>query len=528
MRKAHYWLLLKIAEMPKAFTYGAGILIACMLILATLLTTTWLDRKHVAQQHQTAIATFRAIALESTEILAHLQTHAQLECRNEDLTHLNAHLLQSRYLREIGLLDDDRRLVCSTAMGQLETPIKGNYPVHKAQSGLELLNRVPLAMAEQQLEAMIIVDHPFNVVVSPFATTDIYNSADITWLRGENHLILLQSRVDAETLASMRERAARQTVTDSALHRFSYELISMDPDGDIVLQTRRDLRTIVRDSGILLPGLLAGSLLIAVLAVGTITPYVIKLTHLRNRIGFLCNESHLALVYQPIFDLNTLRPVGCEVLARLKEGNKSWHPDEIIPAIQQAGLEYQFDHAVTRKAIRDLSAHLPAIDSRFDIALNYFPESMRTDKLVPVLTQALQASGRQDLTICVEITEHSFSNQVIAEVGALKAQGFLIAVDDFGTGYSNLRTVTQASPDILKIDRSFVFELEEAGLRSNLIPEIVNIARAVNAQTIAEGIETLEQARLLATAGVHYGQGYALARPMEMTRFIAFMARYKS
>src|SRR5690606_19372165 len=63
---------------------------------------------------------------------------------------------------------------------------------------------------------------------------------------------------------------------------------------------------------------------IAVLAVGTITPYVLRLSGLQNRIGFLCDEAHLALVYQPVFDLNTMRPIGCEVLARLQEDKRWW------------------------------------------------------------------------------------------------------------------------------------------------------------------------------------------------------------
>src|SRR5690606_3530995 len=92
--------------------------------------------------------------------------------------------------------------------------------------------------------------------------------------------------------------------------------------------------------------------------------------------------------------------------------------------------------------------------------------------------------------------------------------------------YSNLKSVTKLSPDLLKIDRSFVYELEDASVRSNLIPEIVNIARAVNAQTVAEGIETLEQARLLAAAGVRYGQGFALARPMPIASFTALIASF--
>lgn len=527
MHKARYWLLLKVAEMPKAFTYGAGILVACVLMFATMVATVWLDQSRISQRHAEALHLFEVITSESTELLAHLAGYHELSCNNEELIQLNTHLLESRYIREIGLMDDDRRLICSTALGRLAQPIKGDYPVHVSRSGLELIAAVPLMMADKKLAAMIILNPPFNVVISPYVTGDIYARADAVWLRTAGSLVLLDATAQPDAITDMRTRAERHERSDFALRGLGYELITMDPGLDTVLQTQRRLGTIVQENSLLLPALLAGSLLIAVLAVGTLTPYVMRLRNLRNRIGFLCDEAHLTLVYQPLFDLTTMRPVGCEVLARLKEGGKSWTPDKIIPAIQSASLEYQFDRAVTRKAIRELAKHLPAWSGKFGLALNYFPESVGPDKLVPMLNEALGATGRHDLEICVEITEHSLSNEVISEVRALKAQGFLVAVDDFGTGYSNLKSVTQLSPDLLKIDRSFVYELEDATVRSNLIAEIVNIAHAVNAETVAEGIETLEQARLLAAAGVRYGQGYALARPMEMPQFIAWVARFK-
>ncbi|MDH0383745.1 EAL domain-containing protein, partial [Comamonas aquatica] len=152
-----------------------------------------------------------------------------------------------------------------------------------------------------------------------------------------------------------------------------------------------------------------------------------------------------------------------------------------------------------------------------------FPQNIEASRLIPLLADALEECGRKDFEICIEVTEHSLSSELITEVQQLKAHGFLIAVDDFGTGYSNLRTVTQLSPQILKIDRSFVYELEDNTVRSNLIPEIVRIASAVNAYTVAEGIEKIEQVELLLSEGVPYGQGYALGRPMNINAFINFL-----
>ena len=504
----------------------AGVILALVLVAACLIATVWHDQSRVAQRHAEAMRVFDVLTEESTTLLAHLVKSHERDCSLEALMHFNTHMLQSRYIREIGVLDENRQLICTTSLGRLPQPIKDGYPAHITRSGLELLNNVQLAMADAAFLAVIIQRPPFNVVLSRYATGDIYASADIVWLRTVNGLVPLNVSPSEDVLA-LRERATAQTGPAFSLQGFGYEVISAGSDHELVLQTRRSVGAVLRENSALLAFLLAASLLIAALVVSAINPYVMRLSKLRNRIGFLCDEAHLALVYQPIFDLATLRPVGCEVLTRLREGARFWMPDAVIPAVQEAGLESQFDQAVVAKAIRELGDGLPHSDDEFFIALNCFPKSLLPGKLIPVLAQAIQASARQDIQVCLEITEHSLSSELFTEVQEMKAQGFLIAVDDFGTGYSNLKTVKSLSPHILKIDRSFVFELEDASLRSNLIPEIVNIAKAIGALTVAEGIEKPEHASVLAAAGVDYGQGYALARPMRLQEFIDFMAEYR-
>lgn len=530
MTRTHYWLLLTIANMPRAFTYGAGILVAVVLIAATAATVLYADQSQTAERHDTAVQMAQAIAAESTPLLNHLSTHSDILCDKPGLVHLNAHLLQTRYIREIALLDADNRLTCSTALGLLPEPVKGNHPVITTRSGLQFLHNVPLQMANKTLEATIIQRGNFNVVVSPYATESLYASADAVWLRATDELTLLHSAEAPETLALMRNRADKQEKTRFTFHKLGYELITVQPELNLVLQSRRSLTSIVQESGMLLPSMLIGSLLFALLTTGALAPYIVKLCGIQNRIRFLCNDAHILLIYQPIFDLRTMKPIGCEVLMRMQEGKNMWMPDQIIPAILNAGLARRFDHAITRKALRDLGRHLPVQNiqnGKFMLALNYFPESIDRATLVPLLNDAIKATGRDDLEICIEITEHSISSELLVEVKGLKKQGFRIAIDDFGTGYSNLKSVKKLSPDLLKIDQSFVFELEDATVRSNLIPEIVNIALAVNAQAVAEGIESIEQAPLLAAQNVRYGQGYALARPMELEALLAFLQKHQ-
>lgn len=510
--------------MPTAFSIGAGVLIALALGCATVVSVTWVDKSQTSERHLKALQMFGEMSNESRLLLAYLVDHpSEARCDSAGLTVLNSHLLRSRYIREIGLLDADSRLICSSSLGRLSQAIKGDHPVVHLRSGLEVLNGVPLQTADG-LKAVIVQRRPYNVVLSPFATNDLYSSADVVWARTTAGLVLLHSSRPETVIPVMRARAAvaETTIKFSTL---GYELTSLTPDSDIVLQTRRGSGVIARDSGPLFPGLLAASLLIAVLSVGILRPVILRLSRLHNRIGYLCDDQHLVLSYQPVFDLISGRPIGCEVLTSLKENGKLWRPDDIIPALMQSGLTGEFDRAVTRKAIRELAIHLPAQNAPFSVALNYFPETIQHTSLIPTLNQALEDAGRNDFTICVEVTEHSLSSELITEVRSLKGHGFFVAIDDFGTGYSNLKSITRLAPDLLKIDRSFVYDIAGATMRSNLIPEIVSIARAVNASVVAEGIEREEQIDLLVAAGIRYGQGYALGYPMQMAQFVAFMQR---
>src|SRR3546814_17000231 len=120
--------------------------------------------------------------------------------------HLNGHLLRSRYIREIGVLDADNRLICSTALGRLTQPVKGNYPIITLRSGRKLLNDVPLQMADKKLKAAIIQQGHFNVVLSPYLTDDLYRSAHAVWLRPADGLVLLRSPLSATEPTGWRDR----------------------------------------------------------------------------------------------------------------------------------------------------------------------------------------------------------------------------------------------------------------------------------------------------------------------------------
>lgn len=175
-----------------------------------------------------------------------------------------------------------------------------------------------------------------------------------------------------------------------------------------------------------------------------------------------------------------------------------------------------------RKGLAELSAQLPPMED-FKVSFNLFPQNIRFDAVHSLVSERLQELARRDLQIDLEVIEQNYDASLIAEVGKLKAAGYLVSVDDFGTGFSNLGSVKKLSPSFLKIDKSFVYDMEDASVRSSLIPEIVGIARAVGAQVVAEGVENALQAERLRAHGVQYAQGYYFARPLPIEEFVAFL-----
>jgi EAL domain-containing protein (putative c-di-GMP-specific phosphodiesterase class I) len=207
---------------------------------------------------------------------------------------------------------------------------------------------------------------------------------------------------------------------------------------------------------------------------------------------------------------------------RLRDGAKLIYPDQVLPLVLAQKLEWELDQTVVRKAIRELSGNLPMLPG-FKVAFNFFPENIRHEQLTNLFDVALKTAQPRGFKFELEVLEHHYKSEMLQEIAQLKHAGFQISVDDFGTGYSNLASVKAMAPDLLKIDKSFVFEMQDASVRSSLIPEIVGIARAVGALVIAEGVEYEEQRRMLLGFGVDFGQGYWFARPMDigsLTRYL--------
>jgi diguanylate cyclase (GGDEF)-like protein len=252
--------------------------------------------------------------------------------------------------------------------------------------------------------------------------------------------------------------------------------------------------------------------------------------------------------YQPQVTLAGRRLFGFEALARWRHPVRGMvGPDQFIPLAEEIGLIGLLGDWVLRTACRTAAAWpVPLHGPPLRVAVNVSPLQLRERRaLVASIADALHTSGLAPGRLEVEITESALMGDALETLQAIKALGVGLSLDDFGTGYSSLSQLAHYPFDRLKIDRSFVRDLPgdivgddtrgqaapAAGSRRVadhaqwMIQAIASLGRGLGMETIAEGVETECQARLVGRAGVTEMQGYLVSRPLPEGALAALVAR---
>jgi diguanylate cyclase (GGDEF)-like protein/PAS domain S-box-containing protein len=231
-------------------------------------------------------------------------------------------------------------------------------------------------------------------------------------------------------------------------------------------------------------------------------------------------RQEFTLRYQPCFNLSSGRLEGFEALIRWNHPELGLvTPDRFIPLAEETGLIVPLGRWVLREATRQL-ALWTLVPHRGDLtmAINVSPRQIRDPHLVADVEDAIGAAGVNPERVVLEITESMLvhdPDEVVGVLHTLKALGLRIAIDDFGTGYSSLSYLQNLPVDILKIDRCFVSPPgDDPANDHRLLEAILNLAKTLGLQTVAEGVEQAHQAAFLTAAGCDIGQGYLWARPL--------------
>ncbi len=238
------------------------------------------------------------------------------------------------------------------------------------------------------------------------------------------------------------------------------------------------------------------------------------------------DDDQFTLDYQPIFDLHTGRVTLVEALIRWRHPERGLiMPDRFVALAEESGLIVKIGDWVLREACQQ-AARWQRIEgcSGISVTVNLSMRQLQDNQLINSLTRALKDSGLDASHLVLEITESMLaldperSAEILAQ---LKTIGVKLALDDFGTGYSSLSYLRSFPVDSIKIDRSFIQELQRSSTSTALIDAIVNLAKALGAYTVAEGIEYADQARVLRRLGCDRGQGFYFCRPLGATALTA-------
>jgi diguanylate cyclase (GGDEF)-like protein len=239
-------------------------------------------------------------------------------------------------------------------------------------------------------------------------------------------------------------------------------------------------------------------------------------------------DGQLHIVYQPLFTLESLTPIRVEALLRWeRRGGVPVSPEVFVPLLEQRGLISQVGRWVLAEACA-CCADWARGGLQIGVAVNVSAVQLERDEFVADVADALQASGIEPAMLTIEITETALmrdSERTAERLRAIKALGVRLSIDDFGTGYSSLAYLQRFPVDELKIDRSFISQLAGSGQGGALIRTFVELGRALDIETTAEGIEDEAQLSRLRAERCDIGQGYLFARPMPADRCQEFLER---
>ena len=251
---------------------------------------------------------------------------------------------------------------------------------------------------------------------------------------------------------------------------------------------------------------------------------------IENALRRALERNQFELHYQPQVSLATRQVVGAEALLRWKHPELGMvSPAEFIPVAESSGMIVAIGEWVLNTAVNDAKRWLDLQLPLRAVSVNLSAVQFRHPQLPEMVTRCLQQAGLPARRLELELTEGAAVDDpaaALAMMDQLHDRGVRLSMDDFGTGYSSLSYLKRFQIYKLKIDQSFVRDLDDDANDRAIVSAIIRMAQALGMQTTAEGVETDGQLEFLRTQGCDEGQGYLFSRPLAADAFEAYLREH--
>jgi diguanylate cyclase (GGDEF)-like protein len=232
------------------------------------------------------------------------------------------------------------------------------------------------------------------------------------------------------------------------------------------------------------------------------------------------DQQEFVIHYQPIIELKQQRLIGFEALIRWQQPVGNFiSPTDFIPVAEETGLITSISQWTLWSACQQVAIwqrQFPDMKN-LKVSINLSGQDLRQSTLVETVRQTLKQTQLPATSLTLEITESMLIDNIettIDLLGQLRNLGIRISIDDFGTGYSSLSYLYNLPADYLKIDKSFVGNMNPGNKNYKIVQAVVSLSDQLQLAAIAEGIETVQQLAWLKDLGCEFGQGYLLSRPL--------------
>jgi len=488
--------------------------------LAVMAYTSWVISVQKSQDRlelfanqaiQRAAGTFSDVR----DALATIEAEALTPCSDEHIRRMRMLTVNTPSIEEIGFFENGR-LKC-TSWGLTEGEIEKSHPDYTTPDGLEVTIRVQPGVSHgERMTALHYRSH--NALVAPLRFVDILVDDGVSLaLANERGQILNELNAPDPQLVKAQTGGPKRGMTDKAVYAVEHHdglvAIAAEPRSNLTARLRRE-QIVLLPVGAFIAAFIVG--IVAWLSKKRLSPLA--------ELGIAVRNREFIVHYQPIVELKTGICIGAEALVRWKRPDGSLvRPDLFIPLAEESGLIMPITDQVVEAVISDLSKMLVE-DRTLHIAINLCAADIKSGRILEIIAEKLRHTAIRPQQIWLEATERGFIDIEAARITLARARqfGHSVAIDDFGTGYSSLQYLQGLPLDALKIDKSFIDTVGRNTATSSVTSHIIDMAKALGLFTVAEGIESEDQAAYLRAHDVDFGQGWLFSRALPADEFIAY------